>query len=206
MNKEYTLNKIFEIFNKSKVILVILFGNRNGSDTDIFLLLDDDSIYNNTIIEDIDITHIGIRWTDGLMKNLDPILTEPLLTGEVIFGDLDVFENLKTKIKHSNRAPIHLYQSAVLFYEWTLNFINHGEYKKALINISFIYSYLMFSKEYATSDKILTYQDISNKHPILKETKNLIKKHDSVTKEEIFCLMKKLKSDLTKTSNSLGLT
>lgn len=61
MKKEHILEKVFESFDRDKCILVILFGNRNGTDVDLFILLNNDSKYNNTIIGDIDITHIGIK-------------------------------------------------------------------------------------------------------------------------------------------------
>lgn len=198
MKKEKILEKVSEDFDLDNCILVILFGNRNGADTDLFILLNDDSKYYNTSIENLDITHMGIKWLDSFLIGLDPLITEPILTGEVIKGNTFFFEETKRKIKHNDQVPFYLYQRAILIYEWTLNLIEEEKYKEALINISFIHSYLMFLKEYLRSDKILTFQEICNKYPVVVSAKKRIKNHSSISAEFISCLLIELEEELTK--------
>lgn len=115
-------------------------------------------------------------------------------------------ERIKKGIKYNNQVPFYLYQRAFLIYEWTLGFFERGEYKNTLINISFIHSYLMFLKEYTNSDKILTYQEIYDKYPVVASAKKRIKNYNNITTESISCLLIELEEELTKSYKLLLLT
>jgi len=185
LKTQQILNRLFTLFEKKSVLLVIQFGNKNGSDIDIFVLLKNDSQYGNTSLGKLDITHIGIVWIEKLTLGLDPILTEPFITGEVIFGDKSFVDKTKEEFIVKNKTCYYLFQSSIILHNWALWFIERGDFKKGLINLSFAYSYSLFAYEYFFREMVITYKGVSERHNILKRLKEKIKKYNLVTVAEI---------------------
>lgn len=187
-------------------MLAIHFGNRHGSDADIFVLLSNDSQYGNTNFETLDITHIGVSKIEKLILGLDPILTEPFLTGEVIFGNEFLVEDVKKRLIIRPESCPYLFQFSVILYNWALWFIERNDLRKGLINFSFSCSYALLAYEYSSKKTVTTYNEISKKHSILRELKEKVRSHGSINKIEVDEIRIDLFNLLTKTRNKLKST
>lgn len=202
MNKKEILLTLFKQFNETEIVLVILFGNRGGLDVDIFVLLMGTVTYGNISIGNLDVSYVGSYWLENLIYNLDPIITEPIMTGEVLYGDQSFIDKTKLRFRVKDCVPIYLYRNARLFYDWTRSFVEEGQLKKALINISFVYSYLMFARDYQNIKNVLTYKELSDKYPKLKMVKSAIK-IISVSMSEVTQLMIEVEKELTELQKEL---
>ena len=87
MTKKQILEKIFSLFPAKIVKTVIWYGNRKGKDIDLFIILKDVSIeYGNLRKFPLDIVYMSELFFKKSIKNFDPMATDPILTGNHIYG------------------------------------------------------------------------------------------------------------------------
>ena len=65
---EYILNTVFSIFGKNNIVSIIYYGNKQGRDVDIFIILVGNVEYNCLKYNNLDITYIGNYWVDKMIK------------------------------------------------------------------------------------------------------------------------------------------
>ena len=86
MNTQEALLKIFELFDPASISFIIRYGSDRNNDIDLFIGLKYDCSYNSMQAKKLDLTFAGGQVVQNMAKHFDPLITEPLMTGELIFG------------------------------------------------------------------------------------------------------------------------
>ena len=179
---DYILKSIFTLMGKRKVVLVIYYGNKtNSNKMDLFVVLDNDCQYNCMDWKDLDITYIGFKHLHEMIDHLDPILTEPLLTGEIIYSTiLTGFD--KSILDDVDFAPVapYLRQKALKFLNWAQTHYSNNNCKSAAESARFALGFYYFSNYYKVNNQITTFAELMKELdcPVLKSL-------TAVAKEEI---------------------
>lgn len=144
----------------------------------------------------VDIFPISLKDFYKLAYLFDPLVTEPILTGELLLGNEEELENLKKElfeISPSQEIIDHLKRQSRLWYTYCTCFLK--DYKNtspvcdsnlllySLINLTFAISYDYFAQYYSKIQKKgpITLRKLKNKYPssslsttlsYLKEIKN----------------------------------
>jgi hypothetical protein len=155
------LQKLFQIVEKENIVLAVYYGNRNGRDIDIFVIEKDGDYYRQCNIDNIDITIVGSEYFDYLFLMFDPLVTEPVLTGESIFGCH--LNDLRKKLLFSEveaKASEHLRKFAWQIFDAAKYFFKHNSCEESAINISFCFSYLCFANFYRKQKKVISFASL----------------------------------------------
>lgn len=147
--------------------LLIQYGNLDSTrDIDLCLILPDDLNTNNFTLGKLDLFVLNKSLFLDLVSMLDPIITEPLYTGDLIIGSESDFSSLKEKLintKPNDRAIRHLVLRAFetllsgeSFFNFYLNDKNPENLKKTFNNLAFSISYASFARYYSINENIIT--------------------------------------------------
>jgi hypothetical protein len=179
MDKNNVLSALFSVVEPKEVDIAIFYGNRKGNnDVDIFLVFKKEMPYGCFKNQKpLDITFIGKSHADLMIKNLDPLITEPLLTGTTIYGEDKAY---KSKLRNSEPNPDvvrYLTEKAKTFYSWSEIFYPSGSYKETANNLRFTISYIIFASYYSKNNKVITFGELVRLHP-----NDLLAKAEKLTK------------------------
>lgn len=160
MKKEEILTLLFSVIPKEQIVFVIWYGNKKGRDVDLFVVLNDDINFGSISAGVLDIGYIGSVWIPMMIKNYDPIITEPLLTGEVIYGEAGVEKYDLLMQESDSDIQIYLLQCAEIFYEWAVNHAFGNRLREALFTLTFVHSYVLYAFKYCGNNKVVTLKDL----------------------------------------------
>lgn len=146
-------------FLKTAVAGVWYGSRRPGADIDIMVVQESEAASIGTLCGNLDLFVLGRARFEALVKLRDPMVTEPILTGELVFGDRRVWAGLRGDLEHS--APSadcvsHCCRRALEEALSAHNFcctaeasgtLTHARW--ALDNLSYAISYLSFARHYA---------------------------------------------------------
>lgn len=204
-----------DIFEENTFLLK--YGkNELKSDIDLCLLIPDAQSVNNFTFGKLDLLVINMSLCLDLIVKLDPIVTEPLLTGNLIMGNENDFLSIKQKLidtKPNDEAVRHLVLrtfetllSAETFFNYYLNDNNLENLKKSFNNLAFSISYASFAKHYNSKERISTLDELINEQlielPDFWKYRNRIKdKNDNLIKSDMILWLKKWRNKLMNISN-----
>lgn len=172
--------KLKDKFNNLQ--LLIHFGSKNPeSDIDLCAILDDNYKITQDPSHIIDFAQNNYSKFLERIEKFDPPITEALLTGEPIYGDINLFNKLKEDLlnKTPNEESIKYLSERS---KWCLNeaenILNNypqikSNLKLSLSKLAYSISCLEFAKAYFTGSKAIQFKDIDN--PLLNEIRTYMK-------------------------------
>jgi hypothetical protein len=170
MKKEEILLKVFTVYPRELIRLIIWYGSHNTRDIDIFIVINWDIDYHHAEIGKFDFTIVGEKWLGYMLKHFDPTVTEPLLTGDVVWGEVYsmVYRNwlIYPNIKQTNEEiSHHLLQKANRSCNWAIAHCNSGRYREASVTLSFSVSYIYFADYYQTEKYAIRFSKLIELYP-----------------------------------------
>lgn len=114
----------------------------------------------------VDLCKIGLKQFDLYLRNMDPVYcTEPLLTGEVVSGNEQMFLNLRNEIR-TRRAGLdtvsYLVRQSVIQYSAAVNLVEITSPFEALYSLKFSVGYHMFANWYEKGNAAATLSHLTN--------------------------------------------
>lgn len=171
-------NQIFSAFPQTEIASIIRYGNFYGKDVDVFLIIKTNCLYNCWQRELLDVTCVGGSNFFEMMRNLDPIVIDPILSGLEVFGNnLNSLKNIILKTKATKDTSMYLSKVSSLFFEWAIQHLNQRNLVQASDALRFSISYLIFAKHYYFNEKPIKYLELVEYYPnrLLKEATALSK-------------------------------
>jgi hypothetical protein len=201
--KEKILKKLFSIVHQDLVLNVIWYGNKKGSDVDLFVLLDNDCEYYPVRTQGLDIVFVGKDFLEAMLNHLDPIVIEPLYGGETIYGSDDFIKICKGKLSYNDDVLPYLLQWAETCHEWAEDCMLMRKKASTLNNLIFCYSHIKIAERYLETHKLVLFKDTLDMWLI--RNREIFKNPDTEISEiYLFCLMNRLKKMLTELENKLS--
>lgn len=154
------LNNIFALTDKNRVESITHYGNKNGEDIDVFLIAKGDTEYSCLQHIDLDITFVGSSHLQEMISGLDPLLTEPILTGRTIYGQT---QEILRKIKQTPptlKTTEYLENKSFIFMEWAKIHLVYGNLREACDCARFSASFCCFAEYYKKNKKIVTFSEL----------------------------------------------
>lgn len=154
------LQKIFCLFKKERIKLIIHYGNLNGRDIDIFIILKDNIDYNCIKTEKLDITFVGLSQAHIMAKNFDPLLIEPIMLGNIIYGNKkEIVDSIRNN-KNNKEISKYLRNKSKTFLAWAIDHLNKQNFYNACDCIRFSISFYCFSVYYNKNKKIIYFNNL----------------------------------------------
>jgi len=172
--KEYLVS----IFPEKLIKTAIWYGNKKGQDIDVFIILKNNIQYNCFQYKEFDISYINETKIIKMLSNFDPLITEPILTGQEIYGEyLSVLKKKLLSIKADENIVEYLMNRAKEFYNWSEKHLATNENKKAIITLTFVISFINFANYYKHHEHVITFKELNKKFPdnLLSEIMALLK-------------------------------
>jgi hypothetical protein len=161
MNNKDILPVLFSVIPMEQIESVTWYGNRRGKDTDLFVVLkDNNDRYGGVFYEQLDIAFLSRSLVPTLIGNLDPLITEPLLTGKVLFGSIDKDKESLIATRVHNEVSSYLLERAEFLYELAVNAAYNGKFSNTLNILNFVYSYSLYAFRYWSGNDIVLFKDI----------------------------------------------
>jgi hypothetical protein len=168
-NESFTrqiIEQLFGLFDRKMILCVVHYGNRNGRDIDLFVVSASEKFYSRKVIGQLDVTIIAKDQLHHLINCLNPLVTEPLLTGQVIWGDPLLYEKeMLNSITAGPSVVTHLLESSFRIFKEAESSLDEKNVNDALINLSFSISFFYFSVYYKNSHKIITFKQLLTEYP-----------------------------------------
>lgn len=163
------------------LLFLTIYGSRKqGSDIDLLAVYAGVLPHFDYSIGRLDLLALGIRQFERLLKNHDLIVTEPLLTGDLLFGDPVEWEERKQSFLETRPNDASLYHLAMRMMQVMNSAESFLERFQAtsqktdafffLKNLSFALGYLGFLQEYARGRFPIVLKDVLDAIPLLRET------------------------------------
>lgn len=163
MKNEYIPDFLRRYFGDKVITSAILYGSISKADIDILVILDDNLYYERIQEGLFDLTIVGHQSGHHMATHLNPIVTEPVLDGTEMIGN--VLPTLKEIIK----VPVHRHKVAdhlLGFADSILKTIQSEEewqnYEETITNIVFLLSYIRFAEYYNSHLYVVQFEQLLN--------------------------------------------
>ena len=207
VSKKELLEAVFSVIPKKKVAELVFYGSNNiGSDLDVFAVIHGNCLYGSVSFGKIDVTFVGSIWLSTLIQNLDPIVIEPILTGERIYGrELLPSKSEIKKRKGTINAADFLLQCSDICLAWAREHLAKERLKDSATCLVFSISYLLFAERYSLRQRVITFKNLRKqvKCRNLDEALAFYKGKRTPKLLELLNLIKSTRQSLTKTYNRL---
>jgi hypothetical protein len=199
------LEALFSVMpdDRDKVRLVIWYGNKEGKDIDLFLVFEGslaDTAIGHHICGPLDIGFVGENRLQTMIRHLDPIIVEPILTGRAIFGETGLYYRAVLDQPVDREVPPYLLNSAEMFYGWAVDLANQGLLRDAVTTLSFVQSYLSYVFRYWGGSSIVLFKDLlaSADGLAIKRIRRRMKKQGPILDSELYQSFAEVRQSLTK--------
>lgn len=197
---EYIIENVFSIFDKDDVKIIIYYGNKGGRDIDVFVILTGEIEYSCIYKDFFDITYVGERNVNKMIKNFDPLLTEPLLTGDVLYGELSHIKNNLMISNYSKKTFEYLKGRSKMYFNWAEKHFENGDLIYSCDCLRFSLSFFYFAIHYKKGGKIITFSDLlkkDNNCKNIKKIEKIVKNKKKVTNKLVKKMLIKVFKILT---------
>jgi len=206
-DKKALCQVIFSIIPREKVAELVLYGsNKFGSDIDIFVILHGYDLYSSFSVGEIDFTIVGAAWLPTLIQNLDPIVIEPILTGERIYGReiLPAKDEIKRRRGTINAAD-YLLQCSDICLAWATDHLDKKNFRASACCLVFAISYLLYAKRYALGRRVMIFKNLRVRMECqdLDRANSIFKGKKSPPEEDLVDLIENIHKSLTDMYNCL---
>lgn len=157
MEKDAIINKVRSNLSGTELEIVILYGSRIlRHDIDILAILRSSSKYENVKDPPLDIIVIGMPQFRMLIPVLDPLATEPLLTGSPLLGNIAPFYAMLRSTESTMSATKHIITCSVLFLKWAHDNLAANRPAKCCNSCAFAAAYAAFAQFYCKTSSTTT--------------------------------------------------
>lgn len=161
MDKKSVLEKVFALLPKDSIRFIVHYGKTDGRDIDLFVVLKAISGYGCIKLDLLDITLIDDCLLNKMIIHFDPILTEPILTGNRIYGQEIKSLRQRLKLLEANENTVKYFKNrAVNFYYWAKGHYLNKDFNKLIRTLSFVVSYIYFAKYYRDHSSVITLTEL----------------------------------------------
>jgi len=178
------LKNLFMVIDRKNVKSVIWYGNRGGRDIDLLVITNKPS--QKEYVRDWRNLDARILTRQEMMVGIDvmdPLATEPLITGREIYGDTNEFWKQYRKAEmewdnfNMNYRLNYLVIRAGIYYDWANEHWLVGAYKECALTLSFAQSHLDYISYFKRFSRTTYLQNLLmiNKDPLLEKTIKLAK-------------------------------
>jgi len=197
---ENILNIVFSVFGKENILTVIHYGNKNGRDIDVFVVLSGEIECDCVFHGKMDIAFVGGSWVKKMIDCFDPRLTEPVLTGEFIYGEQKIVERVRRRIKTKETVE-YLREKAFQFLEWGMIYFQNGDLPLACDCIRFSVSFHLFARHYKKSERVVVFSFLIDRFQyegdLINRAERVAKEQEEVTREKVEGIFKEVFQLLT---------
>jgi len=205
-------SELMKILTNLNVVQIIRYGSNLNSDKDdcdidLLVVVADTISYERFIIGKYDLVILSSVDFFEFVKKFDPIVTEPLLTGKTVLGNINKEKKTILEANPTKEICDYLSERANEIYSWTVSSSGGVDKLRLLLqtdfignildNFTFIASYLAFSAYYRKFPKVITIKDLCCFYP-----KSLVAVLRQYKKEQNFEVIK-MESILEKLEESL---
>lgn len=181
MRKKELRDLIFKLFGETHFqsgAYAVLYGSEKGRDIDVLLVQEDRIPTQNLLAGQTDFFIISKSNFDMLLGLLDPVVVDPVLSGEIILGDSNEWYKLRKQIKDtspetacSEHAVLRSLEESLSTNRIWCQYQNESDpvlLEWAFQNLSFAISYLSFARRYSQPEsKTCTLSTLINHGQIL---------------------------------------
>ena len=136
--------------------LLVQYGSGlPGRDIDLLAVYDTEGTRTECILGRLDVLVLSERRLEALVTRLDPLVTEPVLTGRVLVDEHDQFDSFAQHLREASPTPEvyrHLLTQAHHSYSNSLGYLASEETSLhshlSVLNLTFAISYLGFAHHY----------------------------------------------------------
>ncbi len=140
---------------------IIRYGRLNGNDVDLLVVLNDNSRYNNFQIGIFDINTIGNDWLPMMCKYLDPIVVDPILKGNIIYGtSLQYYKKVILEQRVDDDTISYLLECADIFLNFASEHLAQNSKYDSIVAIYFAVSYIYYSLYYKNNQMVATFTKV----------------------------------------------
>lgn len=153
------------------------------------------------LINNFDITYLSLREASKIARNLDPLITEPILFGEIIYGnDHDIRQAIKNP--NSREEVIkYLKEKSIIFLNWAKDHFKKNNLALACDCIRFSLSFYYYAKYYNKSREPISFKAINkifvNEFKLIKQAELLFKSNQDLSVNQVINLLHKTEGILT---------
>jgi len=206
MNRTRILEKVFKIFPKEKIKFIIQYGNFNGNDIDLFIVLNEKSGYSSIKSGILDIGCVGKNWLNTMIENLDPFITEPLLNGIKIYGEpIEELKQKLEKVRPNKQTLLYLIKCAETYYDWAKKHYLKKDFVESLVALSYTLSCSLFVQYYFKNNAVKSLADLLTVYPntLFADIRDLIKSKKEIKIDNLEKIFRRTKRVLTTAKNLL---
>ena len=138
------------------LLALYVYGSRlPGRDLDMMALFAAQPTPGELCAGGLDLHCVGLERARYLLRHRDPLIVEPLVTGELVVGDDETHESLMADLDASSAGPEtvrHLLHSALSCYQGAVQQVHAPDPRgreRGLRNLDFAITYLGLAREYA---------------------------------------------------------
>jgi len=210
MNPDGILKTLFRILpNDCKEIeSVFLYGNKQGRDVDLFVIFGGklaNAPLGRHIHDSLDVGFVGTNFVQTMITHFDPIILEPILTGQTIFGNhIDYREIVLRQVIDSN-TPRYLLGCANTFFEWAIGSADKGLFKESIFNLSFTQSYISYALHYWKGGGLVLFKEllVCKEGFLIKRLREKAKSDETISETELCRFFNEVRRSLTEIKNLL---
>lgn len=203
MEIDNLVKELLDPNNLNPIIYSTVYGSlSDDGDEDVLAIYENQPLNVNVSVGKLDFVILGLKEFQSLLDSHDIVVTEPLLTGSLVSGDIKRWEKIKKsflKRKPDSSSVFYLLSRSLEVFHYAKGFLdrfqqtnNTVEYQAYWNNISFSLGYLEFASLYKQGVFPLTLNDVMAKSSFFREIiaqKRAAKRLDSI--ESDLELMKK---------------
>lgn len=177
---ESIIDYLFYKFGENSISQINIFGSNiylenHNKDIDILIIRQQNSDYDQKIINRFDISIISSKKINTFIVHLDPLAIEPIITGKNIYVKNNFHLEEIPTIDNSLQICEYLINRSKIYYNWTtsslggyqnlIEQLNTNNIMNILLNLSFVASYLLYSLHYSVDSVVITFNELIKKYP-----------------------------------------
>ena len=181
-----TIESLYPDTFQKRLVMAIWYGNRDGADIDLLLVAKDQYFYSASIIGKYDFILMSPELMTDYAIKYDPIVTEPILGGELLFGDTHNYKKLRyeltsTKIDSNKVSYLEMrsIEERLRCYKLIENFENSLNSVPFwfFVNLSYAVSYHLYYLWYSNNEgPVITFSRLKTEMNSYSETLDSLKK------------------------------
>lgn len=145
------------------VYQLFLYGSNQNltdkqKDIDLLTVIISPVDYQTIVQDNYDIILINQEYFQVALQNFEPLVTEPLLHGQIILGKQTDYQKLLKSQKISPDNLLHLLYLTCKLHLWAEANFKNKEYQLCLQNLGYSLSYFLMAQSLKQNQQIISYQ------------------------------------------------
>lgn len=197
MNRQEILDTVYRLYPHSQIKSLVLYGNLQGRDIDLLLVLDKDQPLGSHQLYPLDIMTIGHDNLDKMIAGLDPCVVEPFLLGQSLIGHQQAQRQEQIlSVEISEKVVAYLMEVAEDCVSYSINASNQRD---CFHNLFFALSYIYYAGYYRQHSQLILFKQLINLPTVswLRELQTIQKSDIALTADIIMVTFERIREYLT---------